>query len=85
LYAIIKQHKQEECQIYTGISVLQLTLTKKIEIKNLGCATPNLGISHSSSRKQVYVRKFNPAVDAQHKRLHACAQRSTVFMFVVWK
>jgi hypothetical protein len=46
-----------------GINFLQLTLAEKTEIKNLGRETPDLIISHSSaSRKQTYVRKFNPAI-----------------------
>jgi len=34
-----------------SINPVQLTLTEKNEIKNLGCATPNLVTSQSSSIK----------------------------------
>jgi hypothetical protein len=63
-----KKNKQEQCEIFTGINVSQLPLTNKTEIKNLGCATPDLVISQAlSSRKLVYVGKFNPAVYAKHR------------------
>jgi hypothetical protein len=43
----------------------QLTPTEKVEIKNLGRATPDLVTSQSSStKKQTYVRNFNPAIYA---------------------
>jgi hypothetical protein len=46
-----------------GINFLQLTLAEKTQIKNLGHETPDFSISQSSaSRKQSYVRKFNPAI-----------------------
>jgi len=46
-----------------GISFSQITLTEKCEIKNSGCATPDLVMSYmSSSRIQTYVRKVNPAM-----------------------
>ena len=40
-----------------SINPVQLTLTEKTEIKNLGCVTPDLVISQSSSRKQTSVRQ----------------------------
>jgi hypothetical protein len=58
-----------------GIKFLKMTLTKKTEIKNLGHATCDLVISQSSSsRKQTYVRKFNPIVYAECKLLSGCAE-----------
>jgi hypothetical protein len=66
-----------------GINFLQLTLTEKTEIKNLGRETPDLVISQSSSsRKQTYVRKFNPAIYVKHKWLIGCAERNAVFCFL---
>jgi len=68
-----------------GINFLQLTLAKKTEIKNLGHETPDLIISQSSaSRKQTYVRKFNPAlyIYVQHKWLNGYAERNTLFCFL---
>jgi len=50
-----------------SISPVQLTLTEKNEIKNLGCVTPDLVISQSSSRKQTSVRQYNPAIYTKHK------------------
>jgi hypothetical protein len=51
-----------------SINPLQITLTEKTEIKNLGCATPELAISQSSSsRKQTSVRQYNPAIYTKHK------------------
>jgi len=45
------------------INFLQLMLAEKTEIKNLGHETPDLIISESSaSRKQTYVRKFDPSI-----------------------
>ena len=43
-----------------SVNFSQLTLAEKGQVKNLRPATPNLVISHSSSsRIQIYVRKFN--------------------------
>jgi hypothetical protein len=42
-----------------SIDPVQLILTEKTEIKNLGCATPNLVIPQSSSRKLTSVRQYN--------------------------
>jgi hypothetical protein len=46
-----------------GISFSQITFAENFEIKNSGCATPDLIMSYlSSSRRQTYVRKVNPAM-----------------------
>jgi hypothetical protein len=51
-----------------GISLSQLTLAEKNEVKNLDHATCDLVISQSSSsRMQTYVRHFNPTMYAKHK------------------
>jgi len=50
-----------------SINPIQLTLIEKTEIKNLGCVTPDLVISQSSSRKQTSVRQYNPAKYTKHK------------------
>jgi hypothetical protein len=49
---------------------MHLTLADKTEIKNLSCTAPNLVISQSSSsRIQIYVRKFKHAIYDKHKQL----------------
>jgi hypothetical protein len=59
-----------------GINFSQLTLTQRTDIKNLSCATLDLGISESSSSKiQTYVRKFNPAIYIKHMWSCGCAER----------
>jgi len=62
-----------------GINFSQLTLTSKIEIKNLGYATPELVIYQSSlSRKQMYVRKLYTPIYTQHEWLSGCADRNAL-------
>jgi len=51
-----------------GISFSQITLNEKCEIKNSGCATPDLVMSSlSSSRIQTYVRIVNPSIYTKWK------------------
>lgn len=49
------------------ISFSQLTLAKKIEIRNLGRATTDLIVSKSATRTQTSMRKFNTRMWAQYK------------------
>ena len=50
---------------HTYIHWCQLTLTEQAEIKNLGHATPDLAISHSSAwRILTHMRKINPDIYA---------------------
>ena len=61
------------------IKQLQVGLAEKIEIQNLCRATPDLiNYQSSSSRKQIYVRKFNPAIYPNKKWLSSCAERITI-------
>jgi hypothetical protein len=58
-----KINMKNSAKYLQSINILLLTLAEKTEIKNLGHETPELIISQSSaSRKQTYVRKFNPAI-----------------------
>ena len=61
--------------IYTYIHWCQLTLTKQAEIKNLGCATPDLVISHLSACSTL---THKPWYVCQHKRLSGCAKRNAL-------
>ena len=62
------------------INFSQLTIAEKTEIMNSCNATPDLVISQSSSsRKQTYVRKCNPAIYSKHKRSSACAEMNALF------
>jgi hypothetical protein len=59
---------------FQGINFWQITLDET-EIENLGRATPDSTISHSSSsRIQTHVRKFNPALYAKRKSSSSCAE-----------
>ena len=49
-----------------GFKFSPLAVAEKSKIKNLGRAAPGLFISQSSTTVQTYVRKFNPAIYAQH-------------------
>lgn len=61
------------------IKYLQVSLAEKIEIQNLCCATPDLiNYQYSSSRKQIYVKKCNPAVYPNKKWLSSFAERIAV-------
>ena len=63
---------------FQGINFWQITLDET-EIENLGRATPDSIISHSSSsRIQTHVRKFNPALYAKRKSLSSCADRNAL-------
>jgi hypothetical protein len=75
--------KMNSAKYLQGINFLQSAVAEKTEIKNLGCETPDLIISLSSaSRKQTYVREFNPVIYVTHKWLSGCAERNTVFCFL---
>jgi hypothetical protein len=52
-------------------------------IKDLGCVTPDLVISQSSSRIRTCVRKFNPAIYAKRKWLSGCAERNALLCLLV--
>jgi hypothetical protein len=75
--------KKNSVKYLQGINFLQLTLAEKSEIKKLGCETPDLVISQlSSSRKQTYVRKFNPAIyEVCPKSIRPWAGKK---MFCIW-
>lgn len=67
-----------------GISFSQLTVAEKAKIKNLGRATPDLGISQSSaSGVRTYVRKYNPSIYTKRDWLSGRAERSAVLGLVV--
>jgi len=58
-----KINMKNSAKYLQDINFLQLMLAEKTEIKNLGHETPDLIISESSaSRKQTYVRKFDPSI-----------------------
>jgi len=66
-----------------GINFLQLTLAEKAEIKNLGNETPDLIISQSSaSRKQTYMRKFNPTIHMFNISTRVAVLKETLFCFL---
>jgi len=66
-YLVIFKAISVNMKYLDSINPVQLTLTEKNEIKNLGCVTPDLVISQSSSRKQTCVRQYNPAIYTKHK------------------
>jgi len=74
---------------YQGMSFVELTLAEKTDITNFGRAAPDWVIYPSSSSGiQIYVRKFNPAVYAEHQWVSGFAETSALFsilIFFIWR
>jgi hypothetical protein len=63
----------------TGHQFFANNLAVKNEIKNVSSATLDLVISLSpSTRKQAYMRKSNPSINAKHKWVSGCAKSIAV-------